>query len=380
MRQKRRALFPPELMTGIMKHATRPPPQPALDTLHKTAAYIASCQRQDGAIPWFPGHYVDPWNHTEAAMALSLCGYEEQAQRAYNWLCDEQLPNGAWWSAHPSGANGHGAWSESHFSAYIATGAWQHYLITDDQSFLCEIWPIVRRAINHVVSLQIADGTIPWGIDAAGTPLSGALRAVCSSVHKSLQCALCLSAAIGDTHHDNDWRTAQQRLGAALRRDAPADFDNDGIDRRRFAMDWFYPVLSGALPKSIGRKRLLQRWDEFVVAGLGCRCVSDQPWVAVAESSELVMALITVGWKDRAARLYHNLHLWHLPDGSYWTGHQFALNIPWPAERTTWTAAAVVLAGMALRNESAAATVLTTTQKSAQRLELPSSGTTQQRQ
>jgi hypothetical protein len=35
-------------------------------------------------------------------------------------------------------------------------------------------------------------------------------------------------------------------------------------------------------------------------------------------------------------------------DGSYWTGWQFANEVNWPAEHSTWTAAAVVLAADAL--------------------------------
>jgi hypothetical protein len=36
------------------------------------------------------------------------------------------------------------------------------------------------------------------------------------------------------------------------------------------------------------------------------------------------------------------------PDGSYWTGWQFANQMPFPRERSTWTSAAVVLAADAL--------------------------------
>lgn len=36
------------------------------------------------------------------------------------------------------------------------------------------------------------------------------------------------------------------------------------------------------------------------------------------------------------------------PDGSYWTGWQFANQVPFPRERSSWTAAAVVLAADAL--------------------------------
>lgn len=35
-----------------------------------TVRGILAVQRPDGAIPWFRGHHLDPWDHTEAAMAL----------------------------------------------------------------------------------------------------------------------------------------------------------------------------------------------------------------------------------------------------------------------------------------------------------------------
>ncbi|MCY4194289.1 MAG: prenyltransferase, partial [bacterium] len=37
-----------------------------------TAAGIADWQLPTGMIPWFPGGHADPWNHVEAAMALSV--------------------------------------------------------------------------------------------------------------------------------------------------------------------------------------------------------------------------------------------------------------------------------------------------------------------
>ena len=47
-------------------------------------------------------------------------------------------------------------------------------------------------------------------------------------------------------------------------------------------------------------------------------------------------------------------HLRH-PDGSYWTGWQFANQAPFPRERSSWTAAAVVLAADALTGFSGGA-------------------------
>ena len=47
-------------------------------------------------------------------------------------------------------------------------------------------------------------------------------------------------------------------------------------------------------------------------------------------------------------------HLRH-PDGSYWTGWQYANRAHFPAERSSWTAAAVVLAADALMGLSGGA-------------------------
>jgi hypothetical protein len=47
-------------------------------------------------------------------------------------------------------------------------------------------------------------------------------------------------------------------------------------------------------------------------------------------------------------------HLRH-QDGSYWTGWQFANQAPFPRERSSWTAAAVVLAADALAGFSGGA-------------------------
>ena len=57
--------------------------------------------------------------------------------------------------------------------------------------------------------------------------------------------------------------------------------------------------------------------------GLGCRCVSDEPWVTIAESCELTIALIAAGDFSKASELFSWLHRWRLKDGSYWTGINF---------------------------------------------------------
>jgi hypothetical protein len=120
-------------------------------------------------------------------------------------------------------------------------------------------------------------------------------------------------------------------------------------------MDWYYPVLGGALRGADAASRLASAWDTFVVPGLGVRCVSDQPWVTAAETCELVIALDACGMREPALEVFASVqHLRH-HDGSYWTGWQFDNQAPFPNERSSWTAAAVVLAADALAGFSAGA-------------------------
>jgi hypothetical protein len=113
-------------------------------------------------------------------------------------------------------------------------------------------------------------------------------------------------------------------------------------------MDWYYPVLGGALRGAAGRARLATRWDDFVVDGLGVRCVDTNPWVTGAETCELVLALDTLGECERAIGMLGDMQHTRHSGGLYWTGYVFDEDVFWPHEQTTYTSAAVVLATDAL--------------------------------
>jgi hypothetical protein len=120
-------------------------------------------------------------------------------------------------------------------------------------------------------------------------------------------------------------------------------------------MDWYYPVLAGALTGPAADDRLAGGWDTFVVPGLGVRCVADRPWVTGAETCELALALAAVGRRDAAVEQLASMQHLRADDGSYWTGLVYADDARWPVERTTWTAAAVVLAAVAIAGTGPAA-------------------------
>ena len=307
----------------------------------ETAAWIASIQRPDGMIPWFHGGHSDPWNHTEAAMALALAGRRRDAERAYDWLVGSQLPDGTWCRYYL--AEGvEDPRRDPNVGAYVATGAWWHYLLTEDDGFLEAMWPAVERAIGFVLRLQQPGGEVLWSMDPDGHTGRYALLTSTSSIHHSLRCAVAMAEHLG--FEKPEWELAADLIVEAIVH-RPESF----APKERWAMDWYYPVLSGALSGAAARERLDAKWSQFVLDGVGVRCVSDQPWVTAAETAECVMALDSIGERGRAELLLGWTRHLRDDDGSYWTGCVHPQCVRYPGgERTTYTAAAVLLADHAL--------------------------------
>jgi len=197
-----------------------------------------------------------------------------------------------------------------------------------------------------VLGLQTPRGEIVWERDAAGKPGTFALLSGCASILQGLRCAISLAALAGEPQPD--WELAAVQLGHAL-----ACHPEAFADKSTFAMDWYYPVLGGALRGTAASTRIASGWDTFVVPGLGVRCVSDQPWVTAAETCELVLALDAIGQHDRAREVFATVARLRHHDGSYWTGWQYINENHYPDERSSWTSAAVVLAADALTGFSA---------------------------
>jgi hypothetical protein len=319
--------------------------------LGATARAIAAVQLPGGSIPHHPGGPIDPWDHVEAAMALDAAGLAPEAERAYLWLATSQRPDGSWASRTRAGAV-EDPTGDANFAAYAASGLWHHFLATGDETLLEELWPTLERGIEFTLGLQAPQGEVCWARDAAGRAWPGALLTSCSCIHLSLRCAQAVAARLG--YHRPAWTSAAARLGEAIR-ERPQAFE----DRSRYAMDWYYPVLGGAITGEAARRRLLERWDDFVVVGLGCRCVADQPWVTAAETSELVIALEIAGLAAEARELYEWVQRLRAPSGGYWTGVTFPDGVLWPAEQPAWTSGAVVLAGDVLAGAGPTAALFT---------------------
>ena len=311
----------------------------------QTAKSIAATQESSGAIPWSDGGHTDPWDHVECAMALTVAGLLDPARGAFEWCRKTQRRDGSWPIQLRNGGV-EDANSDSNFCAYVATGVWHHVLITGDRRFAETMWPVVTKAIDFVLDLQAGGGEIYWAKGDSG-PLAEALLTGCSSVYHSIRCALALADYLDDPQPE--WEVAVGRLGHAIVAH-PESF----TVKDRYSMEWYYPVLGGAVRGAAARARIDERWDDFVVPGLGIRCVDDRPWVTGAETCELVMALDAIGDSARARGQFAAMHHLREEDGSYWTGLVFADGKRWPEERTTWTGAAMILAADALSSTTAA--------------------------
>ena len=127
-----------------------------------------------------------------------------------------------------------------------------------------------------------------WERAADGTPARYALLTGCSSIHQSLRCAAALAEHVGEPQPE--WELAADQLGHVI-----ACHPEAFADKSRFSMDWYYPVLGGAVRGTAAERMIKAGWDTFVVPGVGVRCVSDEPWVTAAETAELAIALEAIG-------------------------------------------------------------------------------------
>jgi hypothetical protein len=334
--------------------------------LFATGASIARNQQADGMIPWARGMHADPWNHVEAAMALVSGGFVDEARSAYRWLAANQHDDGSWCAYYlPSAPGGiEDPKRDTNVCAYVATGVMHWLLATGDHDFAREMWPVVERAADFVVSWQQPGGELAWAVEPTGKAATAgpsgrlALLTGSSSAYHSLRCAVALAEALDMERPE--WELAAGRLATAIAfRNDPGDDRSPFEPKSAWAMDWYYPVLCGAVSGDAGRARLEAGWARFVTEGHGVRCIADNPWFTGAETAECAMAHAVVGRFEEARALLAWAHKLRHVDGSYFTGIVQPVGKHFPAsERTSYTAAAVVLAHHCLFDESPAAGLL----------------------
>ena len=306
--------------------------------------YILEVQNQDGSIPWEKGKKLDPWDHIEAAMGLSIAGNKVEAEKAFIWLSDSQLDDGSWYSEYIESVP-QTKRRETNFSAYLATGLFHYFLIFEDKKFLERLFPSLEKAMEFVISSQTSKGDIYWAKEEGIEILDDSLITGSSSIYKSLECAIAIYNILGKPIEN--LKESRLSLKNSINNN-PERYDRSWESKSRYSMDWYYPILCGVYDDKEGISIIDSKWSDFIVLGMGCKCVVEEPWVTVAESSELVIALVKLGLIEKAEHIFNSLHQWRDEDGLYWTGYVYTDEKFWPVEKPTWTAGAVLLAADSL--------------------------------
>ncbi len=302
---------------------------------------ILQVQKSTGEIPWHEGGKTDPWDLVESAMGLNIAGHSYAADKAFEWMRKNQNSDGSWYSSYMDGTPLDRT-CETNMSTYIAVGVFQSWLIRRDYAFLETMWEAVRHGIDFAVDLQGAHGEIYWAKSPEGVVDTMALLTGSSSIYMSLKCALAIADLLG--RKMPHWKRAFERLGTSLQE----NIHLYNISKSRFSMYWFYPILSGALTSDTATRRIDKYWKKYIIEGQGVRCVSDHPWVTMAETSELVLALFGMGNLEQAKIVFSWIQDRVFDDGSFWCGYTFPDMVIWPEEKYTWTNAVALMAADAL--------------------------------
>tara|TARA_B100000131_G_scaffold111238_1_gene108332 strand:+ start:363 stop:1412 length:1050 start_codon:yes stop_codon:yes gene_type:complete len=303
--------------------------------------YIKSIQLESGAIPSNKDGSHDPWDHIESIMGLNFANEKESSKLAFEWLIKNQNNDGSWFSkyndSHPLEKN-----KSTHFGPYISVAALHFYKIFEDKEFLEYLWPNIKLALKFSLSLQIPNGTIPWSIDEGGKIEEDYLLTGSSSILKSIECGIAISKLLNDKENISNWTQSHKSLSNAIRN--PMGKFDLLQDRKRFSMDWYYPILSGCLNDKERDYYIDKVFNDFYVEDIGVKCVIEEPWITVAETCEFIIALMISNRDEDAKKLLLDVLNICDKDNIPYMGWQYKENIFWPKEKPSWTSAAAILA------------------------------------
>ena len=302
-----------------------------------TALHLSSLQCPSGMILLASRSGADPWNHVEAAIGLDLAGRHDLALRAYRWLVAAQMEDGSWLAGYNSDGVATADYVDTNAVGYVASGVLAHLMGTGDHESCDELYPMVESALDYVADHERGTGAVPWSVDGDGEESPLRLLAGSSSLVSSFRHGAELASRLG--HDGARWRAASDRMAVEI-----VANEEGFADKSEFAMDWYYPVLSGVLNGEQARRRL-SRWESTFVTSDGVLCRSDRRWVTSAETAEAAIAYVRGGDAEMGKTLFATLADKQLPDGGYLTGLVYPERSEFPkGESTSYSDAAVLIA------------------------------------
>jgi|TARA_B110000977_G_scaffold180450_1_gene240100 hypothetical protein len=314
--------------------------------------WIIHNQLIDGSIPWDEKGKCDSWDHSECLIALAIYEEWDAFDRGVEWFFSNLNSEGLIYSEFskqkPTQLN-----YQSHHAPYIALPLLQRYLIDQKSENLDKYLPQLTTIFSSLLSFMDEDGMYHWSKDNDGysdNSLITASMSIAISVQAYSAIIKILKIDSEDSHYEKDFKLGlledlKNLLDKSFWANSEipwARFDRDGIDRSRFSMDFFYQSLARVnLDKDFFKLGL----EHFYVQNLGIKCVEEEPWVTMAESSECIIATFLNYDKSLAIKMFDDILKFQNKDGIFPTGYQYKLDILWPNEQSTWTNAALIIAG-----------------------------------
>ncbi len=289
--------------------------------------WIIFNQSKDGSILWDENGKCDPWDHCECLIALAIYEEWDAFDKGVDWFFHNINKDGL---ISPEFKNQESVQDhfESHHAPYISLPLMQAKLMGRDESKVTEFESKIETIFNRLKNFKDKDGYYFWAKDKNGYSDNSLITAT-MSIFLSLKA---LNNNFSIDLNKEKWNEK---------------FNRDGVDRSRFSMDFFYPYLAGIKKDRNDFKNHLKI---FYKEGLGVKCVKEEPWVTIAESSECAIAALVVGEEEIANQIFKNIMQFQNPEGVFPTGYQYDLKIFWPEEKSTWTNAALIIAAHAISN------------------------------
>ena len=286
-----------------------------------TAASLAAQQEPTGRSPGSGGP-TRPLGPHRGRDGAGRGGEHEAAARAYDWCLATSTPDGSW----PTTVARRGRRGRQRRDQLLRLPGRRRLAplpVHRRRAFLDRCGRRCAAAVEFVLGLQQPGG---HRLEAGGgRPRSrDALLTGCSSIYQALRAALALAE-----HREEpqpDWELAAGRLGHAMRRH-PERF----LDKRTYSMDWYYPVLGGAVRGDAGARAGSRRaGTTSSCPGSGCAASAPTRGSPAARAANWPWLWSDGGARPGAADPARHAAPARPTDGVYWTGYVFDDEAVWP--------------------------------------------------
>ena len=92
---------------------------------------------------------------------------------------------------------------------------WHFYLLNQEIKFLETFWEVVKKGILFSLSMQNMNGAIAWNLDESSNIDEDYLITGCSSIAKSLECAIAICQVLKQHQFEQEWDRSSFKIACS---------------------------------------------------------------------------------------------------------------------------------------------------------------------